>query len=159
VALPEETDWMSYGDGDATFRACGGERGVRALVESFYAHMDALPEARCVRRLHAPDLALSIDKLTCFLVGWTGGPRRYAETFGPIQIPRVHRHLPIGTAERDAWLSCMRHALDDQAYPGDLKRYLLEQLGIPAERVRQAARAHRSRGGEAVDRGGAPPHR
>jgi hemoglobin len=128
---------VALGDGDATFRACGGEEGIRRLVEAFYEQMDRLPEARRIRALHAPDLALSIDKLACFLCGWTGGPRRYAETFGPIQIPAVHRHLPIGESERDAWLLCMTHALDAQPYPDELKRYLLRELFVPAERIRQ----------------------
>jgi len=128
---------VALGDGDATFRACGGEAGIRQLVETFYAQMDQLPEAARIRALHAPDLSLSIDKLACFLCAWTGGPARYAETYGSIQIPTVHRHLPIGESERDAWLLCMTNALDAQPYPDDLKRYLLRELFVPAERIRQ----------------------
>ena len=133
----------TYGEGDATFQACGGEAGIRRLVESFYAMMDGLPEARRIRRMHPRDLTLAIDKLDCFLCGWTGGPSRYAEIYGPIQIPVFHRRLSIGEAERDAWLACMAHALDEQPYPDTLKRYLLEQLFIPAERIRQAAERSR----------------
>ena len=86
---------MAYGDGDATFRACGGEAGLRRLVERFYAEMDTLPEARRIRRLHPPDLEVSIDKLARFLCGWTGGPKRYSEKYGPIRIPVAHQHLPV----------------------------------------------------------------
>lgn len=127
---------MAYGDGDATFRACGGIPGIQRLVESFYAQMDRLPEAKRIRALHPPDLAISIDKLARFLCGWTGGPKRYAEKYGPIRIPQVHEHLPVGEAERDAWLLCMEQALAEQPYPEDLKQYLLEQLYVPAERIR-----------------------
>lgn len=134
---------VSYGEGDATYRACGEEAGIRRLVEAFYAWMDRLPDAKRIRALHAPDLSLSIDKLSCFLCGWTGGPKRYADTYGPIQIPRVHRHLPIGEAERDAWMSCMSHALEEQPYPEDLKQYLLRELFVPAERVREASEKRR----------------
>jgi len=129
---------MAYGDGDATFRACGGEAGLRQLVEHFYAAMDSLPEARGIRDLHPPDLAVSIDKLSCFLSGWTGGPKRYSERYGPIQIPAAHRHLPVSTEERDIWLDCMQRALERQPFPEDLRRYLLEQLTVPAERIRVA---------------------
>ena len=128
---------MAYGDGDATFRACGGEAGIQRLVEAFYAEMDTLPEARRIRKLHPADLAVSIDKLARFLCGWTGGPKRYSEKYGSIKIPMAHQHLPIGEAERDAWMLCMERALAAQPdYPDDLKRYLLEQLFVPAERVR-----------------------
>ena len=30
----------NYGEGDATYRACGGEAGIRKLVDAFYDHMD-----------------------------------------------------------------------------------------------------------------------
>ena len=131
----------SYGDGDATYQACGREDGIRRLVERFYAEMDSLPAARRIRSLHPRDLSLSIDKLVCFLCGWTGGPRRYAEIHGPMRIPTAHRHLPIGEKERDAWLVCMEHALADQPYPEDLRKYLLEQLFVPAERIRRVVQA------------------
>ena len=127
---------MAYGDGDATFRACGGIEGIQRLVEAFYAEMDRLPEARRIRNLHPPDLTVSIDKLARFLCGWTGGPKRFSEKYGPIKIPMVHQHLPVGEAERDAWLLCMERALAQQPYPDDLKQYLLEQLFVPAERIR-----------------------
>lgn len=138
---PGEADERSskaraYGDGDATFQACGGEEGIRRLVESFYRVMDTLPEAQRIRRMHPSDLQLSIDKLVTFLCGWTGGPKRYAERFGPIRIPQAHRHLDIEEGERDAWLVCMERALEEQPLPDDLKRYLLEQLFVPAERIR-----------------------
>ena len=127
---------MAYGEGDATFRACGGVDGIRLLVEDFYEQMDSLPEAKRIRALHPSDLTISIDKLACFLSGWTGGPKLFSEKYGPIKIPIAHQHLPVGEAERDAWLLCMQRALVNQPYPDDLKQYLLEQLFVPAERIR-----------------------
>lgn len=143
---------MAYGDGDATFRACGGEAGLQQLVEDFYAEMDRLPEARRIRALHPPDLTTSIDKLARFLCGWTGGPKRYSEKYGPIKIPIFHQHLPVGEAERDAWLLCMERALAAQPYPDDLKRYMLEQLFVPAERIRVVV-ANRKKSPDAAVRG------
>ena len=127
---------MAYGEGDATHRALGGVEGIRQLVEDFYAEMDALPEARRIRALHPPDLEVAIDKLARFLSGWTGGPNLYSEKYGSIKIPQAHQHLPVGVAERDAWLLCMERALDKQPYTDELKRYMLEQLFVPAERIR-----------------------
>ena len=131
-----------YGEGDATHRALGGVEGIRRLVERFYEEMDTLAEARAVRALHPPDLGVSVDKLTRFLSGWTGGPKLYSEKYGPIRIPVFHRHLPVGEAERDAWLLCMERALDRGGYPKGLKQYLLKELYVPAERIRQASERH-----------------
>ena len=127
---------MPYGDGDATFRALGGVDGIRRLVEVFYAEMDSLEEARRIRSLHPANLETSIDKLARFLCGWTGGPKLFSEKYGPIKIPAFHRHLPVGEAERDAWLLCMKRALDARPLPEDLREYMLEQLFVPAERIR-----------------------
>lgn len=140
-ASPEASP--AYGEGDASFRAAGGEAGIRRLVEDFYRLMDELPEARRIRALHPEDLEMSIDKLARFLCGWLGGPARYRERYGPISIPGVHAHLPIGAAERDAWLACMERAIALQPFAPDFRAYLLAQLRIPAERVRQACERKR----------------
>ncbi|MHB0777199.1 group II truncated hemoglobin [Halomonas sp. WWR20] len=125
-----------YGVGDSTLQALGGEAAVQELAERFYAAMQRLPEARTIRGWHAEDLSLSRDKLATFLMGWMGGPSRYRERFGPIAIPMAHRHLPIGPEERDAWLLCMRTALDEMRVDSQLKAYLLAQLYHPAEMCR-----------------------
>lgn len=88
-----------------------GEDTVRALVERFYDVMDEAPEAAEVRAMHPEDLASSREKLTLFLIGWTGGPPVYVERHGH---PRLRaRHLPfaIDVAARDQWMMCMDRAL------------------------------------------------
>ncbi|EAR55824.1 hypothetical protein SKA34_15520 [Photobacterium sp. SKA34] len=141
---PEQDDFSGvkkakapvYGVGDSTLQAAGGELGVKQLVDAFYYYMDTLPVAAKVRAMHSPDLTESKAKLTTFLVGWMGGPSRYAEMYGSINIPGAHRHLDIGLAEKDAWLLCMQKALDDQPYEETFKRYMMVQLSFPAEMCR-----------------------
>ena len=127
----------TYGTKDASFQAAGGEQGIRRLVDAFYDEMESAEYAATIRGMHPEELTLSRDKLSLFLCGWLGGPRLYAEKYGGISIPSAHAHLDIGLAERDAWLACMRTAIDKQDYAADFKQYLLEQLAIPAERVRK----------------------
>lgn len=98
--------------------------------------MDSVPEARRIRDMHKGDLTDVRERLTLFLCGWLGGPRLYQEKYGPIAIPMFHRAFPIGPAERDAWLLCMQHAVDEQPYEPSFKKYLMEQLAVPAERSR-----------------------
>ncbi len=40
------SDEPSYGTGDATFRAAGGEAGIRRLVDAFYDIMERDPRYR-----------------------------------------------------------------------------------------------------------------
>ena len=118
------------------FTRVGGEVGVRRLVDRFYDLMDTQPAARALRALHPKELASSRDKLTWFLVGWLGGPQQYVERFGH---PRLRaRHLPfaIGAAERDAWLACMRRALDETLTEPETRAVLFERLAPLADHMR-----------------------
>jgi hemoglobin len=98
--------------GETPYAALGGDAGVRALVERFYALMDKEPAFSRIRALHPPTLDASREKLYCFLSGWLGGPALYVQRYGH---PRLRaRHLPfaIGAAERDEWITCMGAAID-----------------------------------------------
>ncbi|PCI45379.1 MAG: globin [Moraxellaceae bacterium] len=131
MAPTQETP--QYGVKDASFQAAGQEPGVRKLVDAFYDEMEVLPEAKLIRDMHPEDLEESRDKLARFLCGWLGGPKLFQAKYGKIRIPLAHRHLAIGLSERDAWLLCMEHALQKQDFNPLFKKYLLEQLFVPAE--------------------------
>ncbi len=129
-----------YGVEDASYRAAGGLDGLRRLVDDFYRIMDEAPEAAELRRLHPADLGASRDKLTCFLSGWLGGPKLFAEKYGSIVIPAYHAQWPIGEALAEAWLECMARAIARQGYAAEFAEYLLQQLRVPAQRIVQASR-------------------
>ena len=132
------TSKPDYGTGDATFQAAGGQAGIRKLIDSFFDIMGSNPAYKRIYDWHPDDIEESRDKLALFLCGWMGGPRLFPEKYGQIAIPKVHSHLKVTEVERDMWLNCMREALALQDYPETLKQYLIEQLAVPAERVRQA---------------------
>ncbi len=134
-----------YGQGDGSYQAAGQLDGITQLVERFYFYMETLPQARGILAMHDSDLTESKKKLAYFLSGWLGGPRLYAENYGSIRIPMAHRHLNITEVERDAWLLCMKKALDEQPYPEAFKDYLLDQLFVPAERIRVACESHQDK--------------
>lgn len=108
------------------YEELGREAGIQDLVERFYGYMDTLPEATIIRAMHKGDLAPMVEKLAVFLVSWMGGPQRYNERFGHVIIPLAHRPFAIGPAERDAWLLCMRRALEDVGAEAQLRNLLME---------------------------------
>lgn len=126
-----------YGQGDASYHAAGQLPGIARLVDAFYRYMDTLEEARNIRAMHSADLDESRKKLSYFLSGWLGGPKRYSEHYGSINIPSAHKHLAVGQAESDAWLLCMQKAIAEQSYDEVFKEYLLAQLRVPAMRIQQ----------------------
>lgn len=118
------------------YDSIGGAAPVRALVERFYAHMDQLPQADRIRAMHHGDLAPIREKLYEFLCGWLGGPQLYVEKHGH---PRLRaRHLPfsIGAAERDAWMACMRLALEETVPDLELRAGLDNAFARLADHMR-----------------------
>ena len=97
---------------DNTYDLIGGEESLRKLVNDFYDEMETNPESKTIRDLHPKDLRSSREKLFMFLSGWMGGPDRYIAAFGHPRLRARHLPFPIGEAERDQWLMCMKIALD-----------------------------------------------
>ena len=130
-----------YGQGDATYQAVGRAEGLRTLVNCFYDQMEVLSEAKKIRAMHPEDLLVSRDKLYCFLSGWMGGPRLFADKYGSIAIPSAHSHLVVDQAEGEAWLCCMEMALHKLNYPDDFRDYLLTQLKVPVDRIKRVSKS------------------
>ncbi len=118
------------------YEAMGGEAGVRRLVDRFYDLMDSAPEATHVRSLHAMSLKQSREKLYLFLTGWTGGPQLYIEKHGHPRLRMRHFPFAIASRERDEWLWCMDHAIDEHEMSEALKAMLKEKLHDLADHMR-----------------------
>jgi hemoglobin len=135
-----ESDSTSTGSPSAqpatAFAALGGEGAVRRLVDRFYDLMELEPHYAVIRRLHPTPMDGSRDKLFWFLCGWLGGPPYFEQRFGH---PRLRaRHLPfaIGIAERDAWMSCMRQAMNEEGVEPGLAQRLDEAFFNTADWMR-----------------------
>ncbi|GGR47629.1 hypothetical protein GCM10008959_06040 [Deinococcus seoulensis] len=86
-----------------------GPDALAALVSRFY---DLVAREPLLTPIFPADLTLTAEKQLAFLSGFLGGPPLYHQRFGH---PRLRaRHLPftITPARAQAWLSCMRAALD-----------------------------------------------
>jgi hemoglobin len=110
------------------YETLGGEAPLRALVHRFYELMDTLPEAQGIRKLHLKNLARSEEKLFMFLSGWMDGPPLYVQKYGDPQMRARHLPFPIGDAERDQWLLCMRRAMAECVADETLRKFLDEKL-------------------------------
>ena len=129
---------LPFGPDNTPYEALGGDASVRALVDSFYDHMDGDAEFARVRGLHPADLATSREKLYEFLSGWLGGPPLYVQKRGHPRLRARHAPFPIGEAERDQWLACMGRALDDRGVTGPLRAFLDARFAHVADFMRNA---------------------
>lgn len=118
------------------YQMIGGDAAVRALIDRFYDLMDTAPAFYVIRKLHPADLSASRDKLYLFFSGWLGGPPLYADKYGHPMLRARHLPFAIGVAERDAWMACMRQAMESVIDDLKLRAWLLEQLYKTADWMR-----------------------
>lgn len=121
------------------FERVGGAPTIDRLVESFYARMDSLPEADIIRAMHAPDLGPTKDVLKRYLGEWMGGPKHYSAERGHPRLRQRHMGFAIGDAERDAWLLCMRGALEEAIEDADARQEIYGLMAKLADWMRNQA--------------------
>lgn len=114
----------------------GGAEKIRALVKRFYQLMDELPETEDIRKMHPELLHGSEEKLFKFLSGWMGGPQLYVQQYGHPMLRQRHLPFPIGNAERDQWLFCMKQALQDVVEDESLRKELEASFDKVANHMR-----------------------
>lgn len=117
----------------------GGEAAARALAERFYDVMFEREPA--LTALHARDAdgrvaAAMRERFALFLIGWLGGPQTYMERHGHPRLRMRHAAVPVDVAMRDAWMRCMRVAMDDRGVAGELRAFLDARLTDLAEHLR-----------------------
>ena len=95
------------------FERLGGADAVARLVDAFYRAMDTRQDARTVRAMHEPDLSHTKSVLVKYFSEWMGGPRLYSPERGAPMLRRRHQPFAIDALARDAWMHCMRQALDE----------------------------------------------
>jgi len=101
----------SGADAQPTFFALvGGEPTFRKLVARFY---EGVADDPLLRPLYPEeDLGPAEERFLLFLVQYWGGPTTYSDERGHPRLRMRHAPFAIGPAERNAWLTHMRDAVD-----------------------------------------------
>jgi hemoglobin len=104
----------------------GGAPVFEKIVARFYEEVRA---DEVLRPLYPEeDLGPAEVRLRMFLEQYWGGPRTYSDQRGHPRLRMRHAPFRVGPIERDAWLRCMRIAVDeaglDDAHRAQLWQYL-----------------------------------
>jgi hemoglobin len=118
----------------ATFyEAVGGAETFQRLVATFYREVAA---DEILRPLYPEeDLRPAERRLRMFLEQYWGGPRTYSDERGHPRLRMRHMPFRVGPIERDAWLRCMRIAVDEigsDVMDDEHRRALLDYLEMAA---------------------------
>jgi hemoglobin len=112
------------------YEKMGGERTFNDLVSHFYALVAVNP----ILRPMYPDNDLhgAGRRLQLFLEQYWGGPTTYSEERGHPRLRMRHASFYIDSAARDAWLLCMKDAVNGLEIADDLKAELWSYMEIAA---------------------------
>ncbi|MPY78550.1 MAG: globin [Actinophytocola sp.] len=112
------------------FDAVGGEETFRKIVARFYEEVAADEVLRPI--YPDEDLGPAEERLRMFLMQYWGGPHTYSEQRGHPRLRMRHAPFAIGPIERDAWLRCMRIAVDEAGLEEPYRQQLWAYLEMAA---------------------------
>ncbi len=121
------------------YEALGGEAVVRAIVRDFYDVMARDEPALARLHQHNPDgtvAAEAQERFALFFIGWLGGPQTYMERYGHPRLRMRHGNVRVDTGGRDAWMRCMRAALDRNGVNEPMRSFLDQKLADLADFMR-----------------------
>ncbi|MBC3190708.1 globin [Pseudonocardia sp. C8] len=108
----------------------GGAPVFRRIVHRFY---EEVARDDVLRPLYPEeDLGPAEDRLRMFLEQYWGGPRTYSDQRGHPRLRMRHVPFRIGPIERDAWLRCMRIAVDEENLSPEHREQLWNYLQYAA---------------------------
>jgi hemoglobin len=126
VATPENTPDKA----ESFYDAVGGEEVFHQIIARFYAEV---AKDEVLRPLYPEeDLGPAEERLRMFLVQYWGGPHTYSDRRGHPRLRMRHAPFAIGPIERDAWLRCMRVAVDEAGLSDKHREQLWAYLEMAA---------------------------
>lgn len=109
-----------------------GPERLHNLVDKFY---DIVFFDSEIAFLFKTDKSRIRDKQYRFLTQFLGGPQLYTEKYGVPKMRARHLPHPIGQAEKDEWLRCMRRAINEMNFEDDLGEVLYSCFPPVAEHM------------------------
>jgi hemoglobin len=110
---------------DSFFEQLGGDQVLEPLLDAFYDHVFVHP---LLAPLFDSEKAEIKRKQRMFLTQFLGGPPLFSMEFGHPMMRARHMKFPITERHAEAWLGCMKQAMDDIQLEGPLRDYFFERL-------------------------------
>lgn len=103
--------------GESVYEKLGGDATFRALVDAFYARIEADPKLRAVFPADAETFEEGKENQYLFLSQYWGGPARYIAKRGHPRLRMRHMPFPITTSDSERWVAYMVEAMEEIGIP------------------------------------------
>ncbi|MFC0557658.1 globin domain-containing protein [Halalkalibacter alkalisediminis] len=114
------------------YEALGGEAVLALLVDTFYENVSQHPD---LAHLFPDDLTETARKQKQFLTQFLGGPTIYTDEHGHPMLRARHMPFVITPVQAEAWLDCMKKAMEDINVQGPIRDYMIERLTMTAHHM------------------------
>ena len=109
-----------------------GAEKLSELIDLFYAkvgvHPDLIP-------IFPEDLTETARKQKQFQTQYLGGPNLFSEEHGHPMMRARHSPFPITPARAEAWLSCMREAMNEVELDEQIREFYYKRLVLTAHHM------------------------
>ncbi|MGG1396314.1 globin [Bacillus salipaludis] len=109
-----------------------GEKNLHRLVDTFYGLVAQHPDLAPIFPNSFTEIA---RKQKQFLTQYLGGPPLYTNEHGHPMMRARHLPFPVTPTRAEAWLSCMRQAMDKVGLEGPLRDEFYARLHLTAQHM------------------------
>ncbi|MFA1818933.1 globin [Virgibacillus oceani] len=114
------------------YEAIGGAATIDRLVTAFYKRVGKHPK---LTPIFPEDLTETARKQRLFLTQFFGGPKLFSEERGHPMMRRRHLPFEITPPRRDAWLECMKQALEEAEIEEPMRTAIFKKLTMTANHM------------------------
>ncbi|MFJ5714923.1 globin [Neobacillus sp. NPDC093127] len=109
-----------------------GEDKLNRLVDTFYGLVAQHPDLAPIFPNQFTEIA---RKQKQFLTQYLGGPPIYTEEHGHPMMRARHLPFPVTPTRSNAWLSCMKQAMDKVELEGPMREEFFSRLYLTAQHM------------------------
>ncbi|MBM4764254.1 globin [Bacillus sp. B15-48] len=109
-----------------------GEGMLYQLVDAFYRRVAQHPD---LAPIFPDDLSETARKQKQFFTQYLGGPPLYTQEHGHPMLRARHLQFEITPTRGDAWLSCMKEAMDEVGLSGPIREDFYARLVFTAQHM------------------------
>ncbi|CAH0344494.1 globin [Bacillus sp. CECT 9360] len=119
-------------DGNPTPYDAIGEGRLHELIDVFYSNVSKHPE---LIPIFPDDLTETARKQKQFMTQYLGGPQLYTNEHGHPMLRARHNPFEVTPSRAEAWLSCMREAMDEVGLEGEIREFFYHRLYLTAQHM------------------------